>query len=36
MEVKGGAENKKFVLLFEMIGTANLLYAINTSAYGGM
>jgi len=36
MEVKGGYENKKYVLLFEMIGTANLLYAINTSAAGGM
>ena len=36
MEVKGGDENKKFVLLFELIGTANLLYAINTSAAGGL
>ena len=32
MEVKGGWENKGYVLLFEMIGTANLLYAINSSA----
>ncbi len=32
MEVKGGKDNKFFVLLFELIGTANLLYAINTSA----
>ena len=36
MEVKGGADNKKYVLLYEMIGTANLLYAINTSAAGGL
>ena len=35
MEVKGGWENKGYVLLFEMIGTANLLYAINTSAKNG-
>ena len=36
MEVKGGWENKGYVLLFEMIGTANLLYAINSSAgYNG-
>jgi len=32
MEVKGGKENIGYVLLFEAIGTANLLYAINTSA----
>jgi len=31
MEVKGGKENIGYVLLFEAIGTANLLYAINTS-----
>jgi len=35
MEVKGGWENKGYVLLFEMIGTANLLYAINSSAAHG-
>ena len=34
MEVKGGWENKSYVLLFEMIGTANLLYAVNTSQSG--
>jgi len=32
MEVKGAWENKWRVLLFEMIGTANLLFAINASA----
>ena len=35
MEVKGGWENKGYVLLFEMIGTANLLYAINSSSHHG-
>ena len=35
MEVKGGKENIGYVLLFEAIGTANLLYAINTSDSGG-
>jgi len=35
MEVKGGKENFGYVLLFEAIGTANLLYAINTSADDG-
>ena len=35
MEVKGGKENIGYVLLFEAIGTANLLYAINTSSSGG-
>jgi aquaporin Z len=32
MEVKGGKQNFGYVLVFEAIGTANLLYAINTSA----
>jgi glycerol uptake facilitator-like aquaporin len=36
MEVKGGHQLKGWVLLFEFIGTANLLYAINTSTEGGM
>ena len=35
MEVKGGWENKGYVLLFECIGTANLLYAINSSSSNG-
>ena len=35
MEVKGGDRNKAKVLFYEMIGTANLLYAINVSATGG-
>jgi glycerol uptake facilitator-like aquaporin len=36
MEVKGAWENKWRVLLFEMIGTGNLLFAINASAGGSM
>ena len=35
MEVKGGSNKKFQVLLYEMLGTANLLYAINVSAHGG-
>jgi glycerol uptake facilitator-like aquaporin len=35
MEVKGGSQNKFKVLFYEMLGTANLLYAINVSASGG-
>tara|TARA_B110000285_G_C14906377_1_gene505742 strand:- start:427 stop:771 length:345 start_codon:yes stop_codon:yes gene_type:complete len=35
MEVPGGKQNLGYVLLFEAIGTANLLYAINTSASDG-
>tara|TARA_B110000285_G_C14789965_1_gene452553 strand:+ start:26 stop:274 length:249 start_codon:yes stop_codon:yes gene_type:complete len=35
MEVPGGKHNKSKVLLYEMIGTANLLYAINISNSGG-
>jgi len=35
MEVNGGSRNKGKVLFYEMIGTANLLYAINVSASGG-
>lgn len=36
MEVKVGNQNKFYKLLFEIIGTANLLYAINISAFGGL
>ena len=36
MEVKGGWENKFKVLLFELIGTANLLFAVNSSANNKM
>ena len=36
MEVEGGKENKKYVLLYECIGTANLLYAINLSQAQGL
>ena len=36
MEVKGAHNTKAWVLLFEFIGTANLLYAINTSTESGM
>lgn len=35
MEVPGAKQNFGYVLLFEAIGTANLLYAINTSADDG-
>ena len=35
MEVKDGHNNKFWVLVLEMIGTANLLFAINTSAANG-
>ena len=34
MEVPGGHENKLWVLLYEMMGTALLLLAINNSANG--
>ena len=36
MEVKGGHNNKSFVCLFEFIGTAMLLFAINVSTETGM
>jgi len=36
MEVEGGHKIKGWVLFFEFIGTANLLYAINTSTESGM
>ena len=36
MEVKGGHNVKAYVCLFEFIGTANLLNAINCSSEAGM
>ena len=36
MEVEGGHGAKGWVLLFEFLGAAALLHAINTSTEGGM
>ena len=32
MEVPGGKQNKPIILLYEMLGTCSLIYAVNMSA----